>query len=53
MKVNVNLLNGGVRYDAPACELIELDTNVTICAGSQGSMGIDPLGGPLDTGLDF
>ena len=40
MKVNVNLLNGGVKYDTPTCELIELDTTATICQAS----GVDTAG---------
>ena len=34
MKVNVNLFNGGVKYDTPTCELIELDTTATLCQAS-------------------
>ena len=54
MKENkVFIARGGVSYIAPECELIELESNVTICTGSQGTMGIDPWGDPFDTGLDF
>ena len=54
MKENKEFIaRGGVSYIAPECELIELESNVTICTGSQGSMGIDPWGDPFDTGLDF
>ena len=42
MKINVNLLNGGVKYDTPTCELIELDTTATICAFS-GENLVDPV----------
>lgn len=42
MKVNVNLLNGGVKYDTPTCELIELDTTATLCQAS----GFGSLGAP-------
>lgn len=44
MKVNVNLSNGGVKYDTPTCELIELDTTATLCQAS----GFGPLGAPGD-----
>ena len=42
MKVNVNLLNGGVKYDTPTCELIELDTTATLCQAS-GNFDVDDL----------
>ena len=45
MKVNVNLLNGGVKYDTPTCELIELDTTATLCQASFGETGAP--GNPL------
>ena len=46
MKVNVNLLNGGVKYDTPTCELIELDTTATLCQAS-GFGETGALGNPL------
>ena len=53
MKVNVNLSNGGVKYDTPTCELIELDTTATLCqASGTGTFGL-PAWGEDDLGLDF
>ena len=55
MKVNVNLLNGGVKYDTPTCELIELDTTATLCQASgteTGTFGL-PLWEEDGLGLDF
>ena len=48
MKVNVNLFNGGVKYDTPTCELIELDTTATLCQASgvdTASFGYDEFNG--------
>ena len=53
MKVNVNLLNGGVKYDTPTCELIELDTTATLCQASGTGTFELPDWGVDDLGLDF
>ena len=55
MKVNVNLLNGGVKYDTPTCELIELDTTATLCQASGTETGTFelPAWGEDDLGLNF
>lgn len=46
-------MEGSKIYTSPKCETIEFDAVTTICAGSEGSMGIDPWGDPFDTGLVF
>ena len=52
MKVNVNLLNGGVKYDTPTCELIELDTTATLCQASTGTFTL-PTWEEDNLGLEF
>ena len=45
-------MNGEANYTAPTCETIELDTNATICLGSEGTAGINPWEDE-NLGLDF
>ena len=45
-------MNGEANYTAPTCETIELDTNATICQGSEGTFSINPWEDE-DLGLDF
>lgn len=45
-------MNGEANYTAPTCETIELDTNATICQGSETTFGIDKWDNE-DLGLDF
>ena len=45
-------MHGGAIYTAPTCETIELDTNATICQGSEVTFGIDQWNNE-DLGLDF
>ena len=53
MKINVNLLNGGVKYDTPTCELIELDTTATLCQASGTGTFTLPTWGEDDLDLNF
>ncbi len=47
-------LGGGVEYTAPICKFVELDTNATICQGSNGdgTYSIDDWTTD-DSGLEF
>lgn len=45
-------MNREANYTAPTCETIELDTNATICLGSEGKFGINPWEDE-NLGLDF
>lgn len=45
-------MNGEANYTAPTCETIELDTNATICQGSEGTFSINPWEDE-NLGLDF
>ena len=45
-------MNGEANYTAPTCETVELDTNATICYGSEGTFGINPWEDE-NLGLDF
>ena len=45
-------MNGEANYTAPTCATIALDTNATICQGSEATFGIDQWKDE-DLGLDF